>query len=116
MDEQDSATEAFAEALRTAGAALAGVPALLEGARVHETAFGKLFEAAEVREAYHQRLPETENDIAEALEVIEHFVAGLAGGHPIGARVAGLVPGQGRVLGQEPGAPSIPEQPDGARS
>jgi hypothetical protein len=86
MGEHNGATAAFAAALRTAGAALAEVPGLLEDARVHEAAFGKLFEAAEVREAYHQRLPETEDDVAEALEVIAHFVAGLEGGHPIGAR------------------------------
>jgi hypothetical protein len=107
MGEHDAGTEAFVEALRTAGTALAAVPALLEGARVHETAFGKLFEAAEVRDAYHQRLPETETDIAEALEVIEHFVAGLTGGHAIGTR------GRGRILGQEPGGPLIPEQQQG---
>jgi hypothetical protein len=91
MGEQNAAAKTFADALRTGAAALAEVPALLEGARVHEAAFGKLFEAAEVRDAYHQRLPETEQDIVEALEVIEHFVVGLTGGHAIGARQAGQV-------------------------
>ena len=81
-----AATAAFIAALRAASTALAEVPDKLEGTRVHETAFGKLFEAAEVRDAYHQRLPEIEKDIAEAREVIGHFVAGLAGGHPIGPR------------------------------
>ncbi|MFL6116459.1 MAG: hypothetical protein ACJ786_34640 [Catenulispora sp.] len=78
-------------ALQAAAAALREVPAKLEGARVHDFAFGKLFEAAEVRDAYHNRLPETEKDIAEACEVIGHFVSGLRGGHPIGARAA--IPG-----------------------
>lgn len=87
------ATEAFVAALQAAVAALREVPAKLEGARVHDFAFGKLFEAAEVRDAYHSRLPETEKDIDEACEVTEHFVSGLRGGHPIGARAA--VPEQG---------------------
>lgn len=96
------ATAAFVAALRAASAALADVPSKLEGARVHDAAFGKLFEAAEVRDAYHQRLPETEKDIAEAQEVIGHFVAGLEGGHPIGPRVLPAVPG------------SVPDGEDGA--
>lgn len=83
------ATAAFVAALRAASAALAEVPGKLEGARVHDAAFGKLFEAAEVRDAYHQRLPETEKDIEEARDVIGHFVTGLEGGHPIGPRLPG---------------------------
>jgi hypothetical protein len=90
------AVDAFVAALRAAEAALREVPGKLEGARVHDFAFGKMFEATEVRDAYHNRLPETEKDIAEACDVIEHFVTGLAGGHAIGAR---------------PGAPEPPEPP-----
>lgn len=80
------AVEAFVAALQAAQAALREVPGMLEGARVHDFAFGKMFEATEVRDAYHNRLPETEKDIAEACEVIGHFISGLEGGHPIGAR------------------------------
>ena len=101
MVEVNQATAAFAVALRTAGDALAAVPGMLEGARVHDAAFGKLFEAGEVRDAYHQRLPETEKDVAEALEVIEHFVTGLTGGHPIGER---------RPSSGVPAAPAVPQQ------
>jgi hypothetical protein len=86
MNGGDAATEAFVAALRAARAALREVPGKLEGARVHDLAFGKLFEAAEVRDAYHNRLPETEKDFAEACEVIDHFVGGLSAGHAIGAR------------------------------
>ncbi|GAA1977338.1 hypothetical protein [Catenulispora subtropica] len=86
MSGGDAATEMFVAALRTARAALCEVPGKLEGARVHDDAFGKLFEATEVRDAYHNRLPETEKDITEACEVIDHFVHGLAGGHAIDAR------------------------------
>jgi ATP-dependent Clp protease ATP-binding subunit ClpA len=84
MSGGDAATETFVQALRTAQAALREVPGKLEGARVHDFAFGKLFEATEVRDAYHNRLPETEKDITEACEVIAHFIAGLEGGHSIG--------------------------------
>ncbi|NUP45812.1 MAG: hypothetical protein HOW97_00640 [Catenulispora sp.] len=82
----DAATEAFTAALRAARTALREVPGILEGARVHDFAFGKLFEATEVRDAYHNRLPETEKDIDEACEVIDHFVGGLTAGHGIGPR------------------------------
>lgn len=85
-----AAREAFVAALRTAEAALREVPGKLEGARVHDFAFGKMFEATEVRDAYHKRLPETEKDIAEACEVIEHFVSGLSGGQEIGPNTNGL--------------------------
>jgi hypothetical protein len=80
---------AFVAALEAAQVSLREVPGMLEGARVHDFAFGKMFEATEVRDAYHRRLPETEKDIAEACEVIDHFVAGLTGGHGIGANPNG---------------------------
>jgi hypothetical protein len=83
---------AFAAALQAAQASLREVPGKLEGARVHDFAFGKLFEATEVRDAYHNRLPETEKDIAEACEVIDHFISGLTGGHGIGANPDGPDP------------------------
>lgn len=109
--------DAFVAALRTAEASLREVPGKLEGARVHDFAFGKMFEATQVRDAYHQRLPETETDIAEACEVIDHFVAGLEAGHSIGANPAGPDP----VLSQAtewtpdsfPWRRTIPQQPTG---
>lgn len=84
--------DAFVAALRTAEASLREVPGKLEGARVHDFAFGKMFEATEVRDAYHKRLPETEKDIAEACEVIDHFITGLTGAHGIGANPGGPDP------------------------
>ena len=84
--------EVFVAALRTARASLREVPGKLEGARVHDFAFGKMFEATEVRDAYHQRLPETEKDIAEACEVIDHFVAGLSERYVIAANPGGPDP------------------------
>ncbi len=78
----DPLTE-FLSALRDADAALASAGTGLAGARVADTAFGRLFEARQVGEAYHERLPDTRRDIDEAREVLGHFVAGLAGGHRI---------------------------------
>jgi hypothetical protein len=74
---------AFVAALRDAEAALAGVRARLAGTTVPDTAFGKLFEAREVRDVYHSRLPAIDLDLAEAGKVLGHFIAGLSGGHPI---------------------------------
>ncbi|GAA2056374.1 hypothetical protein GCM10009839_76870 [Catenulispora yoronensis] len=102
-----AATEAFLAALRAARTALREVPGKLEGARVHDFAFGRLFEAAEVRDAYHQRLPETEKDIAEACEVLDHFIGGLAAGHAIDAR-SGHVPAPGRPAPRAWTADSFP--------
>ncbi len=38
-------------------------------------AFGKLIDAAKVRDAYHDRLPATQVNLTEAREVAESFVA-----------------------------------------
>lgn len=108
---------AFAAALRTAEASLREVPGKLEGARVHDFAFGKMFEATEVRDAYHKRLPETEKDIVEACDVIDHFIAGLRAGHPIGANPAGPDPAVSQATEWTPdGFPwrrTIPQQQAG---
>ena len=113
----DAATEAFVTALRAARAALREVPGKLESARVHDFAFGKLFEATEVRDAYHNRLPETEKDIAEACEVIDHFVAGLRAGHSIGANPGGPDPALSQASEWTPDSfpwrRRIPRQPAG---
>jgi hypothetical protein len=103
MSDTNEATAAFADALRTMAASLDELPGKLEGVRVHDYAFGKLFEAAEVRDAYHLRQPETMMDLAEATEVIVHFVAGLEGGHPIGPRAAGPPPPSATIPAQDSG-------------
>ncbi|ACU76828.1 hypothetical protein Caci_8005 [Catenulispora acidiphila DSM 44928] len=112
--------DAFVAALRAAEASLREVPGKLEGARVHDFAFGKMFEATEVRDAYHQRLPETEKDIAEACEVIDHFIAGLGGGRAIGANPAGPDPAASQASEWAPDAfpwrRTIPQQSGGADS
>lgn len=73
----------FVAALRDADAAFASASALLDGATVHDDAFGRLFEAHSVRDAYHQRLPEAVRDLAAARAVVDHFIHGLRGGHQI---------------------------------
>jgi hypothetical protein len=71
--------EGFLTSLTQASAALAAIPARLEAARVHDTAFGKLVDAAKVRDAYHERLPATGQNITEACELIAHFTAQFTG-------------------------------------
>lgn len=109
--------EAFVAALRAAEASLREVPGKLEGARVHDFAFGKMFEAAEVRDAYHSRLPETEKDLAEACDVLEHFIAGLGGGHGIGANPDGPDPAVSQAPGWTPDSfpwhRTVPRQAEG---
>jgi hypothetical protein len=50
----------------------------LEAGAVHEHAFGKLIDAAKVRDAYHDRLPATKVNLAEAGEVARSFLAEFA--------------------------------------
>jgi hypothetical protein len=71
--------EGFLTSLTQASAALSAIPARLEAARVHDTAFGKLVDAAKVRDAYHERLPATGQNITEACELIAHFTAQFTG-------------------------------------
>ncbi len=75
--------EDFIEALSAAQASLATARDLIIGARVHDEAFGRLFEAHAVRDAYHARLPDLAHDVDEARAVAAHFSAGLRGGHRI---------------------------------
>jgi len=70
----------FFKALSSASERLGGITRHLEAARVHDEAFGKLIDAAKVRDAYHERLPATEHNLAEARAVIEHFLAEFAVG------------------------------------
>jgi hypothetical protein len=83
VDVTDDPVADFAAALREADAALLEVRDRLAGARVDDDAFGRLFEAHEVRDAYHQRLPEMARDFDSARAVLGHFVTGLTGGHQI---------------------------------
>jgi hypothetical protein len=71
---EPAAVTTFVEALTSAAERLGGVAASLEAARVHDEAFGKLIDAAKVRDAYHKRLPATEHNLGEARAVIEHLL------------------------------------------
>jgi hypothetical protein len=73
----DTAVDEFLATLREAQVTLGRAGERIAGARVDDDAFGKLFEAGEVREAYHTRLPAIGLDIATAREVLGHFIAGL---------------------------------------
>ena len=73
-----AAVTAFVEALTAASERLSVVADRLEAARVHDEAFGKLIDADKIREAYHARLPATEHNLAEARDVIDHFLAEFA--------------------------------------
>src|SRR5215467_3945188 len=73
----DKAVDEFVATLREAKVTLGRAGARIAAARVDDDAFGKLFEAGEVRAAYHTRLPAAELDIATAGEVLGHFISGL---------------------------------------
>ncbi len=73
----DNAVEEFVATLREAKVTLGRAGARIAAARVDDDAFGKVFEAGEVRAAYHTRLPAIELDIATAEEVLGHFITGL---------------------------------------
>ena len=98
--------EGFLASLTQASETLGAIPARLEAARVHDTAFGKLVDAAKVRDAYHQRLPATEQNIAEACELIRHLVTQF-GGTP--GPVATLeAPSTDEPISPEPVVPESP--------
>ncbi len=73
----------FLAALRDVSSVLASARQELAAAEVPDDAFGRLFEAHEVRDSYHERLPSLRHDLDEARAVLDHFVTGLAGGHAI---------------------------------
>ncbi|MBR7824918.1 hypothetical protein KDK95_01255 [Actinospica sp. MGRD01-02] len=66
---------ALVGALESVGAACVTFEEQLGAAGVHEHAFGKLIDAAKVRDAYHDRLPATKVNLTEAREVAESFIA-----------------------------------------
>ena len=69
---------ALVDALESMEAGFARFALQLEAATVHEHAFGKLIDAAKVRDAYHDRLPATRVNLAEAAEVAREFVTEFA--------------------------------------
>jgi hypothetical protein len=75
----------FVARLREAVAGLDAAREKLAAAAVHDAAFGKLFEARAVHDAYRQRLPDVGRDVDSAREVLGHFIEGLVGDRPIGA-------------------------------
>ena len=77
------------QALDALVAGCADFSAKLTAGSVHEHAFGKLIDAAKVCDAYHERLPATQGNLAEAREVAESFVAEFAGRVTAGDAIAG---------------------------
>ena len=69
---------ALVDALEALRETCTGFAQHLEAGSVHEHAFGKLIDAAKVRDAYHDRLPATKVNLAEAREVAESFLAEFA--------------------------------------
>lgn len=83
----------LAEALARAVRCFAELPGTLEAARVHDQAFGRLIDAQRVRDAYHERLPATEENLAAAHDSAEHLLARLAQLVDPAARQPGTVVG-----------------------
>ena len=100
------AVPGFLASLAKASEALAAIPARLEAARVHDAAFGKLIDAAKVRDAYHQRLPATEHNIAEARALIGHYIT----------QFGGTAPPVETVSSAGPDAPAVPEAPEASEA
>jgi hypothetical protein len=65
---------ALVEALGALEAGFAEFAGHLEAGGVHEHAFGKLIDAAKVRDAYHDRLPATKLNLSDAGEVARTFL------------------------------------------
>jgi hypothetical protein len=82
-------------------AGFAAFSARLEAGTVHEHAFGKLIDAAKVRDAYHDRLPATRVNLTEAAEVARSFIAEFA------AQDTPSVPDAPSL----PDTPSVPDAP-----
>ena len=66
------------QALDALVAGCADFSAELTAGSVHEHAFGKLIDATKVCDAYHDRLPATKANLAEAREVAADFLAEFA--------------------------------------
>jgi hypothetical protein len=70
-----SLVESFVGALTRAAQCFGTLPGTLESVRVHDEAFGKLIDADKVRDAYHDRLPVTAENLTEAGSVASHLLA-----------------------------------------
>ena len=68
----------FVSALRDTDRGFAGARDRILAAQVPDTAFGRLFEARAVHDAYRQRLPEMARNLDEARAVLTHLMHGLA--------------------------------------
>lgn len=71
-------TRALADALDALAGSCTLFSEQLAAGSVHEHAFGKLIDAASVRDAYHGRLPATKTNLAEARGVAESLLAEFA--------------------------------------
>jgi hypothetical protein len=91
--DHDAPAVPLARALEEAAQCFAALPGVLEAARVHDEAFGRLIDAQRVRDAYHDRLPATETNLAAAHDCAAHLLVRLAAleGLEAGA-AAGQVP------------------------
>jgi hypothetical protein len=65
---------ALREAFQVADTLLGDIPRLLEGARVGDGEFGRLFDAHTIKDAYHARLPATETNVDQARAVLRRYV------------------------------------------
>jgi hypothetical protein len=73
---------ALVDALGALEAGFTGFSERLEEGGVHEHAFGKLIDAAKVRDAYHDRLPATKLNLSDAGEVARSFLSEFAASIP----------------------------------
>jgi hypothetical protein len=89
---------ALVESLTAMEAGFADFAAALEAGSVHEHAFGKLIDAAKVRDAYHERLPATRVNLAEAGEVARDLRAEFAAPATAAAGESVPVPPQREAL------------------
>lgn len=67
----------FVAALRDTDDTFATARDRILAARVPDTAFGRLFEARAVHDAYRQRLPEMAANLHEARAVLTHLIDGM---------------------------------------
>ena len=71
----------FVAALRDADGTFATARDRLLAAEVPDTAFGRLFEARAVHDAYRQRLPEMARNLDEARDVLTHLIHAMEALH-----------------------------------
>jgi len=92
----------FVSALRDTDRSFASARDRILAAQVPDTAFGRLFEARAVHDAYRQRLPEMARNLDEARAVLTHLT------HALEATRHGIspdIPRQGTAAGDESAGP-----------